>query len=567
MNTLLQKVTSQNIEVIKVLIGKDALALASDQSFQLQWDSLYTSCPWATVFQSRQFVYTWYKLYREAYVPLLVVAYKGDKLFGLLTLAQEASGQLIGAGANQAEYQVWLSTPQDATDFISKAFTELIGRYPQSVISLKFIPGNTPLQWFEADPNWGKKCFLRTVKQPLLILNKEKLSQELRKKNRKEKINRLKRQGELTFVKITERETFFSVLDELAVQSDFRKGAMYNKRVFQEDLFRKAFLKELFDEGLLHVTLLKVGENIIAANVGVTGQNWVHLQGINTHSPTHARYSPGILHFLMLGVMLAEEGTEVFDLTPGHDPYKDSLATDFTHATELMVGSQAAILNKKLHYKITSYLKHTLPKLGIEQHQIKQTSQRASVLKDKWGTLKKQGLSQLLKNAIRSLGRTDTLQQYILQHGMESTQHIAASISKDNLQDLLCYTSTASLTSKWEFLMDAMRRLETGQHAYTWQENGLLLGYAWLSEPKASRPATLSKMQLPAEVNVLHSFYCPSTDSTQTERFIKAVVSSVAATSNLPLYAIANSKDRAINSTLQSLHHSKNLKEFPINNP
>jgi CelD/BcsL family acetyltransferase involved in cellulose biosynthesis len=42
----------------------------------------------------------------------------------------------------------------------------------------------------------------------------------------------------------------------------------------------------------------------------------MHLQGMNTHAPSYARYSPGILHFLFLANSLAEEGIEMLDLTP-----------------------------------------------------------------------------------------------------------------------------------------------------------------------------------------------------------------------------------------------------------
>ena len=37
--------------------------------------------------------------------------------------------------------------------------------------------------------------------------------------------------------------------------------------------------------------------------------------------------------------MLAEEGVDVFDLTPGADGYKDTLATDYTIAHTLSIGN------------------------------------------------------------------------------------------------------------------------------------------------------------------------------------------------------------------------------------
>ncbi|SIR44201.1 GNAT family N-acetyltransferase [Pontibacter lucknowensis] len=554
MNTLLQKATFQQEDVVKILTGKKALALLAEQSFQLQWDTLYTSCPWSTVFQSRGFVYTWYQSYHTTYSPILAVAYCGEKLTGLLTLAQDDSGRLVGAGANQAEYQVWLTREQTDSYFIKKTLNDLLEQFPQSEISLKFVPANTPLQWLETDLELQKVYFRREVKQPLLSLNKENLSQELRKKNRREKLNRLKRQGELSFMKVTDAQKFSSVLDELAIQSDFRKGAMYNKCAFQEDGYRKEFLKKLFSEGLLHVTLLRVDNTIIASNVGVTGQNWVHLQGINTHSPMQAKHSPGILHFLMLGVMLAEEGIAVFDLTPGNDPYKESLATDFTHATELVFGNKAVVMNRKLKYNLTQYLKDTLPKLGIAGRQIKQMSHETAIMKEKFKLIKRQSLSTLLRKSIRSISKSNDLSIYSVQPVQKEVQEVP--VNKNELQDLLCYTPAESLTSKWEFLIDAMRRLESGQHVYTWQKNGHLLGYAWLSEPKASKPTTFFQLELPEQAIVLHSFYCPSLDHAKTAAFIRAIVAHSNVSNDLPLYAVAKSTDKAVCRVLELLYPS-----------
>ncbi|MCP2043985.1 GNAT family N-acetyltransferase [Pontibacter sp. HSC-36F09] len=556
MNTLLQKATNQQVDVVEILIGKEALALLTEPDFQLQWDTLYTSCPWSTVFQSRAFVSTWYQSYITTYLPVLALAYNGEKLSGLLTLARDNIGHLVGAGANQAEYQVWLASEQDSTVFIKQALTDLFDKFPQSEISIKFAPANTPLQWLKTDPYWQKKCFWRSVKQPLLSLNKENLSQELRKKNRREKLNRLKRQGELAFVRITDEQEFYSVLDELAIQSDFRKGAMYNKRAFQEDCFRKEFLKELFKNGLLHVTLLKVDDNVIASNASVTGKNWVHLQGINTHSPMQAKHSPGILHFLMLGVMLAEEGISVFDLTPGSDSYKENLATDFTHATELTFGNKANIRNKKQKYNLTEYLKNTLPRLGMAPHQLKQMSHQAAVVKEKVKLIKRRNLPQLFKKYIGGLGKTGETRAFVVQpvKGQDQDQLIA--VKKNELRDLLCYTPTATLISKWEFLMDAMRRLESGQHVYTWQENGDLLGYAWLSDPRSSKPASLSKLEIPERGAILHSFYCSLSNKAQIEVFTRAVVANLDTTEFWPIYAIANAADKVVCRGLESLYPS-----------
>ncbi|WP_461491812.1 GNAT family N-acetyltransferase, partial [Pontibacter sp. HJ8] len=201
-------------------------------------------------------------------MPVVVIKTNGAKLTGLFTLAKDLHGRITGAGTNQAEYQVWLASSADSRDFFRDALSEIRRKFPQSNITLKYIPATAPLDWAESGMLRKTPYFLRSAGHPLVVINKDNIAQELKKKNRREKINRLKRMGELRFEKITDRQTFTAIIDELAIQSDFRKGAMYNKSVFQSEPFRKDFLCSLFDQNILHATLLRLNEEIISSNVG-----------------------------------------------------------------------------------------------------------------------------------------------------------------------------------------------------------------------------------------------------------------------------------------------------------
>jgi hypothetical protein len=223
-----------------------------------------------------------------------------------LTLARNKKGLIVAAGESLSEYHVWLATDPNGEVFIRKALVEIFKRFKGCEILLRYIPGKAPMKWANEDPVLKERCILRAYKQPLIKIDDAYFTTELRKKNRREKINRLKRKGELKFERITDSKVFASILDELIIQFDFRKMAMYNTPFFLSDPLRKKFLFSLFEQDLLHATVLKLNEEIIASNIGTTGNNSVHLQGINTHSPLYAKYSPGILHFLMLGKLLAD---------------------------------------------------------------------------------------------------------------------------------------------------------------------------------------------------------------------------------------------------------------------
>jgi CelD/BcsL family acetyltransferase involved in cellulose biosynthesis len=520
-----ESITVEPLDSIRVelLVGEEVLNLLEEEAFQAGWDGLYHSCPWATVFQSRAFVATWYKLYHTDYQPIVLIGTGSNGMAGLFTLARDRRGNITGAGASQAEYQVWLASAFDNSHFIKQALTELLRKFLHTEVHLKFVPGNTPITWAESDPGWKSSCFVRPVKQPLLVINKEHITSELKKKNRREKLNRLKRIGHLRFERISDSQQFSSIVDELAIQSDFRKGAMYNKTVFKDEPKRKDFLLNLFDLGLLHATVLWLNDTIIASNVGVTGRNWIHLQGINTHTPIHAKHSPGILHFLMLGNLLADEGLAVFDLTPGADPYKDSLATEHSYAYEMTIAPPSRILVRAAGFKFNEFLKRSLPKAGVQQKSIREIKLKASLLKETARTARSQGLILLIKALATRLTLSSGFKTYSIQK-KEIQDTADFPINKDNLADLLLYEPRGSVTSKWEFLMEAMKKFEVGQHVYTWSNSGCLLACAWLSPTRLSQEIGLRNMIVPEGTAVLYDFYFHPKGKDKLPHFIEAVM-------------------------------------------
>src|SRR5690606_22760286 len=143
-------------------------------------------------------------------------------------------------------------------------------------------------------------------------------------------------------------QVFESILPELTLQFDFRQGGLFNKNQFRDKPLKGEFMKELFRKGILHVTTLKLDDEIIGSLVGVAGKGWVHLQGINTHSPFYANHSPGMLHCASLGQLLDEEGVAVFDLSPRGDTYTERMGTRHDQVCMLVIANNTAFLLKRL---------------------------------------------------------------------------------------------------------------------------------------------------------------------------------------------------------------------------
>ena len=295
---------------LKLLMGADADLLLRDRAFQQQWHSLYVGCPWATVFQCGDFVTTWYKVYRESYRPVVVKQVLADgSLGGLMTLATTTDSlRLIFAGAEQAEYHTWLATIDSGDTFIVAAM-ELIGAsFPGLKLTFQYLPPAAPKQWLTLNP-WAQTSILDPWTRPLMQLEDgSNLQKSLKKSGNKSRLNRMKRLGDVQFEQLREPAALAAVFDDIISYYDFRQGAVNDSIYFQTDPCRKPFYLALLEiPALLHVTVLKIDDLVVAAHIGLSdGKSCV--LGIPAHSPVHAVHSPGKLQLLMLGVELAKQG-------------------------------------------------------------------------------------------------------------------------------------------------------------------------------------------------------------------------------------------------------------------
>lgn len=318
---------------LTVVIGAEAMALGQTQACRAGWLSLLDACPWGTGFQHPDFVFPWYRLYLDRFLPVLVLAHAADgRLAGLLPLAREVrSGIVRGAGDKQAEYQVWLADPKDGDDFIDRAVPALRAALPGTDLHLKYLPSGTPLAWCTDVPT----CALRVHRRPLMHAEYAVMTKQRNKKNHRQNFNRLSRMGPVVFERVVDQRRFAEILGDICIQYDDRQEALYGHRPFNQDPTKQTFLLELQRSGLLHTSLLTVGGSIAAAHIGLLSHGRAIHLGINTHAPAFAAHSPGQLLLAMLGVHMVDDTTCLLDLTPGGDPYKEHFATGHDLAFEL----------------------------------------------------------------------------------------------------------------------------------------------------------------------------------------------------------------------------------------
>ncbi len=454
---------------VKLLVGSEAELLLKDATFQARWNSLYHNCLWATPSQSSGFVTTWYEIYHEYFQPVLVYRLMPDNILsGLLTLAISSNfKQLVVAGTSQAEYHAWLAIPDDGGNTFIRAAIELLStRFVGRTLTFEYLPPLAPKQWLDREQN----SILTTHKRPLMKLaDGESIRKSLKKTGNKSRLNRLKQLGDLRFEQLHTESELAAVFDEIIAYYDFRQGAANNALPFQTDRLKKSFQLALMRvKDLQHVTVLKLGDRILAAHIGLYDRQQCAI-GIPIYSPFYAIHSPGKLHLLMLGLELVKQGIEILDLTPGGDAYKERSATDWDEVFVLNIFFGNRFWKKQrteLKPRVRSTVKTLMLAIGID-----------------------------IKNLIKSIRSFDWKPNFgsKLRHNLEvnlycyraktiETGRNFPSINRDSIADLLKFQSTSSRQTRQDFLSCCLKKIEFGEHVYTWVENDRLLCCSWLVE-------------------------------------------------------------------------------------
>lgn len=312
---------------MEIIEGAGALTRINSTLFVRQWAELAARCPWTTAYQGPEFVRTWYDTYRERFSPLVLVWSRSETLVGLLTLATEReTGNLVVAGAHQAEYQCWLAEPQVLARCIAETAPVLKSRLASGGhLQLRSLPRGFPLDSLQASV-LGSHAYIREYRRPLMRIDRDRVQASLRKKSNKSRMNRLKREGTLEFSVLAGREAVARVLPQIIEQYDLRQAVTHRAVPFRDDSRKEAFHLALAShEGLLHSTVLTLDGRIVAAHVGVRSGREVHV-GVICHAPEMARNSPGKLHLLLLAEQLLEDGVDTLDLTLGDDAWKERFA-------------------------------------------------------------------------------------------------------------------------------------------------------------------------------------------------------------------------------------------------
>jgi hypothetical protein len=473
-----KEVLETNLKKLSVVIseGGSAISLLQDEALSHQLPTLLHECGNPSVFQDTSFILPWYKENLLKYSPVIVVSFDGDRLVGLLTLAREIHAtngrhcnRLIGAGNYYALYQSWNVLPEYRLDFWNKGIQPLFKKIPGCLINLKSLPDIKLFQSMEHFPKFKKMTVLEKFQNPVLDFKVEGYEKIFGKRHFKSKINRLNRAGKVKFEKITDFRVLDKLFPQIAQYYSIRQGAAFNKIPFPTGFQDWKVFLEWLKNGTLHVTCLWLDEVLIGAIMIINDfGRTAHLAGLITYSPRHAKLSPGLVHLYLVSQLLNEESFYHLKLSPGYDVYKDRFSNRQEEIYELLISkNQFQIIKRKLRVWFREILlNRSIRPMEFEVWISKTKSKWINRL---WALPKK--FKKRDTNTIDLLSRLNSLSA--------ETEDSCIEYDSQSIDALLLVDDTTFDVCRWEFLEDALKRLEENEKFISYISEGKLKVCIW----------------------------------------------------------------------------------------
>jgi len=366
---------------LKVARATEAEEMLRDEAFRAAWLRLYKGCPWATAAQSPGFAISWYEAYKEQYSPLLICELsESNALIGLLAVALGPTGQAVLPGDHQAEYKGWLALPSNGKSFLKASLRALSQETEAGALLFRYLPCGTPVEGAGRALGFPWICEIESQRRPIVRLSSAtEVAEYVRRKTNKiikNRWNRLRRIGEVRLEQIREGQEFVPMFDQLIDWYEMRQEMAHGKRPFQADKNKKSWHLELLKEGVLHVTLLKAGQQVLSALFGLSdGKTYSIMMPV--FNPEYAHYSPIALHHLLLVARLQAEGYAILDLTAGSDPFKERFADEYEELKVLSVYfKQREWIKAKIRQRSRAFAKGMLSAVGIAPSSVVRTLPR-----------------------------------------------------------------------------------------------------------------------------------------------------------------------------------------------
>jgi CelD/BcsL family acetyltransferase involved in cellulose biosynthesis len=329
---------------MRIVLHQD---IPDDPLLQQQWNALVQEMDRPEVFYTHQWALAARRAFGESLLPLLVLAYEGEKLTGVAALATDREQKTASfLGSTSADYCDLLSHPDHRAEFLDAVLAEL-SRSGLPNIVLTSIPAEsaTIKALRSAAREYGYHLFVRSTAvcaQVDLGSQEERVKLKTalgKKKIFRHSMNSLGREGPVSFSHIETWEAIEPVLHNFSVAHVARflaMGRISNVATAERRAFLSELARLLSESGWLVLSRMLVQDRPIAWNYGFQFHgSWFWYQP--TFDTAYERLSPG---YCLLSKIISEACDKpemrVVDLGLGAEGYKERFAnsTRFTlHAS------------------------------------------------------------------------------------------------------------------------------------------------------------------------------------------------------------------------------------------
>ncbi|MEM8891518.1 MAG: GNAT family N-acetyltransferase [Bacteroidota bacterium] len=482
---------SCNIEYYQ---DQEVLEIASIEKDVLEWGNLLSKQDKFTALQNPAFVYTWYRHYIESYSPLLVFGRNEEgRIIAVLPLAVcRKHKYVVCAGNELAEYHGWIADPEIEVEFLLKSLALLKDTLSFKDWHLNWLAPGTNISWINEQElaKEGIYFLSEEIIDPLWNLNDPGKLKKIRKRaNVKRCFKQYEARGDFRYERILGKERMRELLEEFARQSDFKKEAIFNRRLFEDDPHIVDFLIDMQDHPELnHFSVLWLDDKPIGFNHGVVEGNQMCLAGYTSYDPSESRNSPGKLHLIELARISTEEGYESIDLTPGKDAYKSRFANDSRQVQKInFYFSKKEFLKARLARQSKEASTAALEKMGVSPYDLKFWKIDFLAWLDE---VKSRGIGPSLYKIGNWFNNSEQIQVFKAMDMRKESNSLELpegySIRKNDYHCLLEYETSKGFIPRRELFQEALNRFARGDDFYALMKEDKIVYAAWLRNGKYS---------------------------------------------------------------------------------
>lgn len=316
-----------------------ALESALDHGLLDDWRRTVNADPRASLYQSPGWCLPWYRAYRDAYTPHVIVVRSHDTVVGLVPMAVDrGTGDLVFASDAMADYRDIVARPgyrEAVVEQLVQAYLDGRFRNPLQV-GWSDPESDTPALVAAVCARLGLRCATR--RQPCWRW----FPPAPAKPSAHKFLNWYKRNGNVSFDVIDTEEAWIHFREEYYRQHSLRQIQAGRQRSFDDE--RKAELYEgLFHAPDLqcHVTAFSLDGRMLAGHFGYVWRG-VLLLGPPSIRLEDEQRSPAVILLSWIIQHAEQLGLSGFDLTIGDSDFKKRLGNQCVELTMIEVHGSGA---------------------------------------------------------------------------------------------------------------------------------------------------------------------------------------------------------------------------------